>query len=97
MSSIRTGWIIGDYQFLTYSSELWREPDKAHGSFSSNLQSSKVDFYSFNLYSIALSPPGEGWAVGRTNGYDKASGHANNAIVILHYQDSTWFVSFIAA
>ena len=84
MSSVRSGWIIGEQRFLTYQSEAWTIVDKLP---TISVKDSNVDFSTLNLYSIALSRAGEGWAVGST------SIAGSGIIVILHYQGGTWSVS----
>jgi hypothetical protein len=80
MNSIRSGWIVGEQHFLTYSSEAWIEPD----SFSSIRAKHPEMQFIPSLYGIAMAPSGEAWAVGTTDSY------GSNTIVILHYQHDTW-------
>jgi hypothetical protein len=87
MNSIRSGWIIGDQHYLTYSLEAWIEPGVNSATFSGTSgKSSDVSSVLVILYSIAMSPSGEGWAVGGMN-----SNNAN-VVVILHYQSGRWSV-----
>jgi len=87
MNSIRSGWIIGDQHYLTYSLEAWIEPGVNSATFSGTSgKSSDVSSVLVNLYSIAMSPSGEGWAVGGMNG------NVTNVVVILHYQSGRWSV-----
>jgi photosystem II stability/assembly factor-like uncharacterized protein len=87
MNSVRSGWIVGEQQFLTYSEEVWLTRNIAIHISSNNAQISGKSLVSLNLYAIAMSRGGEGWAVGGAN-----SGGLN-AIVILHYAGGTWSVS----
>jgi photosystem II stability/assembly factor-like uncharacterized protein len=87
MNSVRSGWIVGEQQFLTYSEEVWLPANVPINATSSNAQTSGKSLDSLNLYAIAMSRGGEGWAVGSTN----SSGL--NTIVILHYAGGTWSVS----
>ena len=88
MNSIRSGWITGgDQRLLTYSSEAWIEPDNRI-SFSGNGKAPQTTLNDLSLYAIAVSPSGEGWAVGSMNSYNKI----DNTIAILHYQDGKWNV-----
>jgi photosystem II stability/assembly factor-like uncharacterized protein len=87
MNSIRTGWIIGDQHFLTYSAEAWIEPGENSAIFSGMKgKLSGTSSVLVNLYSIAMSPSGEGWAVGGMND------NVTNIVIILHYQSGRWSV-----
>lgn len=90
MNSIRSGWVIGDQHLLTYSSEAWIEPDNRI-NFPINEKPPELIVNDLSLYGIAMSPSGEGWAVGRLN-----RRNSDAAIVILHYQGGKWIASFIA-
>jgi hypothetical protein len=90
MSSIRSGWVIGEHQLLTYNSEVWSVPGNLP-TFAIKAQSSVVSFDELNLYSIALSHTGEGWAVGSTDTY------GSDVIIILHQQSGAWSASLIVS
>jgi Photosynthesis system II assembly factor YCF48 len=83
MNSIRSGWIVGGLPLLTYSSEAWIEPNEID-------EPSNVLAH-LNLFSITISPIGEGWAVGSIDGYN-AMPHSP-AGIILHYEAGKWIVA----
>ena len=87
MNTVRSGWIVGEQQFLTYSEEVWLEAKVSVNISSNNAQISSKSIDSLNLYAVAMSRGSEGWAVGGVN-----SGGLNT-IVILHYAGGTWSVS----
>lgn len=85
MSSIRSGWIIGDGQFLTYNAEMWTKPAYMVYADGNEYVGTSGDSA---LYSIVLSPSNQGWAVG---GADDGRGH--RMLIILHYQNGIWSIS----
>lgn len=89
LNTVRAGWIVGQHQLLNYSSEVWTETATIpiHTPIK-DAQSATATFYMLNLYSIALAHSGEGWAVGSTDD------NGPNNIVILHYINNMWSVSF---
>lgn len=87
MNSVRSGWITGEQHLLTYSSEVWTATKFSIRASATNTQTSDKSIYSLNLYAIALSQSGEGWAVGSSDD------SGLNTIIILHYQGGTWSVS----
>lgn len=87
MSNVRSGWIVGNHTFLVYSSEVWSEPGKQY-KVSTNFPYSKIDYQTFNLYSIVSASFGEAWAVGRA-----LSNSSTNNLAILHYQHGAWSVA----
>lgn len=88
MNSIHSGWIAGGQHFLTYSSEAWIEQGNVVNSIKG--QSPGMTLNSFNMYAIAMSPTGKGWAVGGLYSYK-----SDNEGVILHYQSGKWDISLI--
>lgn len=82
MNSVRSGWIIGDQYILTYQEEIWTLQKPI--SYSNNNQQYIPPKY-HDLYSIALSASGQGWAVGRID-----NGNGSSTLLILHYQNNTW-------
>ncbi len=88
MDSIRSGWITSNQHLLRYRAEAWRESDES-------ISLLKEDKYSvsipgtLSLYSIATSPSGTGWAVGRVND-DKI---VSNTFIVLQRQGNTWYKS----
>ena len=93
MNSIRSGWIAGEEHVLTYSTEAWVEPDNSI-SFSVNGKYMNTTLNNLSLYSIVLSPSGEGWAVGRINSI-KSSAFTSESAAIFHYQGGKWFTSLV--
>jgi hypothetical protein len=83
MYSIRSGWIVGGTHLLTYSSEAWMEPTRT-------IEPSDA-LNNLRLFSITMSPTGEGWAVGSINGYNTMPHRP--AGVILHYEAGKWVIS----
>jgi hypothetical protein len=83
MNTIRSGWIVGGSHLLTYSSEAWIEPTK--------IDEPSNELTNLSLFSITMSPVGEGWAVGSIDGY-KAMPH-RPAGVILHYEAGKWVIA----
>lgn len=90
MNSIRSGWIAGEQHILIYSAEAWIEPGS---SFFNGKQMTNA-LNNFSLYSIALSPSGEGWAVGRISS-NKTSAFTSESAAIIHYQGGSWFTSLV--
>jgi len=84
MSTITSGWAIGDQHLLAYRAEVWSAPNNIRSS-SANPPAAKFNFPDLNLYAVALPSPAEGWAVGRTT-----AGNGDNVFVILHYQNNGW-------
>ncbi len=89
MNSIRSGWIAAGQHFLIYSSEAWVEPANAIDF--SNGPYLGMQLNDLSLYATAMSPSGEGWAVGSMYSKQKADG-----AIILHYHGGKWVVSLLA-
>jgi photosystem II stability/assembly factor-like uncharacterized protein len=86
MSSIHTGWILGDQHLLTYQGELWTSVKPAYISYASKSKYGSLPSDPA-LYSIVLSPANDGWAVGRVGG------GSSRTVFILRYQSGTWSVA----
>lgn len=88
-NSIHSGWIAGDQHFLTYRSEVWTEPDTIVNIYTSGAKAkaSATSHYYFGLYSIAISPSGEVWAVGSVT-----NAQFENSLGMFHYQGGKWYV-----
>jgi hypothetical protein len=89
MNSIRSGWIAAGQHFLIYSSEVWIEPGNAINPLNGAYPGMPSN--NLSLYATAMSPSGEGWAVGSMYNYKIVE-----AGVILHFHDGKWAVSLLA-
>ena len=90
MNSIHSGWIAGGQHLLTYSAEAWIEQGNVVDSIKG--QNRGMMLSGFNIFAIAMSPTGEGWAVGGLY-----SNKSDNAGVILHYRSGKWDIALTVA
>jgi len=88
MNSIRSGWIAAGQHFLIYSSEVWIEPGNAINPLNGAYPGKSSN--NLSLYATAMSPAGEGWAVGSMYSYK-----IFDTGVILHYHGGKWAVSLL--
>ena len=88
-NSIHSAWIAGDQHFLTYTSEVWTEPDTIISIYTSKADAKgpATSHYYVGLYGIAVSPSGDVWAVGSINDYQ-----LNNTLGMFHYQGGKWYI-----